>query len=147
MAIKTIKKDITINATAQKVWDVLIKEEYNAQWYECFSPGTKAETDWQTGSKVRFVDPDGNGITGVITANEPAKLLYITYKGFIDKGQEDFDSDMAKTYSGTTEIYTLTESDGKTSLDIEAPMGDEYYEEMSKAWEEALKLIKQLSEQ
>ncbi|RYY34236.1 MAG: SRPBCC domain-containing protein [Sphingobacteriaceae bacterium] len=144
--MKTIKKTIDIKAPAQKVWDVLMKEEYNSQWYECFMPGTKAETDWQPGSKVTFTDPEGSGMLGVITANEPAKLLHITYNGFVNKGQEDVDSEMAKAYSGSTEIYKLSENDGKTTLDIAAAMGDDYYEEMSKAWEEALDMIKQFSE-
>ncbi|RVU01406.1 SRPBCC domain-containing protein [Mucilaginibacter limnophilus] len=147
MEIKTIKKTITIDAPAQKVWDVLMKDEYNIQWYAYFMPGTKAETDWQVGSKVRFTDDSNSGITGIITANEPAKLLHITYNGLVDKGRDDFDSDMAKAYSGSNEIYTLIERDNKTTLDIAADMGDDYYDEMSAAWEEALKKIKQLSEE
>ena len=42
---KTLKKSIAINASKEKVWEVLMNDEYNRQWFSEFSQDTRVETD------------------------------------------------------------------------------------------------------
>ncbi|PSR53445.1 SRPBCC domain-containing protein [Adhaeribacter arboris] len=141
-----IKKNIEINAPANKIWDVLLQDEYNRIWFAEFSPGAFAETTWQEGSKVIFKDESGSGIIGTIVANQIGKLLSIKYNGIVKANVEDYDSEEAQGVKGGREIYRLTENQDATQLDIEVDMGEEMYEMMAGAWDKALQKIKELAE-
>ena len=142
-----IKKSVEINASNDKVWNVLILDEYNREWYSAFSEGTHAETDWKVGSKVVFFDKSKDGMIGKIIENEPGKSLVIEYDGVIMQGLEDYDSEVAKKVKGGQESYILTDVDGATNLAISSDMDPEYYEMMSEQWDVALDKIKTLAEQ
>ena len=142
-----IKKSVEINASSEKVWNVLILDEYNKEWYSAFSEGTHAETDWKVGSKVVFFDKSKDGMIGKIIENEPGKSLVIEYDGVIMQGLEDYDSEVAKKVKGGQESYILTDVDGATNLAISSDMDPEYYEMMSEQWDVALEKIKTLAEQ
>jgi len=142
-----IKKSVEINASSEKVWNVLILDEYNREWYSAFSEGTHAETDWKVGSKVVFFDKSKDGMIGKIIENEPGKSLVIEYDGVIMQGLEDYDSEVAKKVKGGQESYILTDVDGATNLAISSDMDPEYYEMMSEQWDVALEKIKTLAEQ
>ncbi len=146
MEAQIIKKAIMINAPVEKIWDVLLQDQYNRIWYAEFSPGAFAETTWQEGSKVAFKDDSGNGIVGTIVANQFGKLLSIEYHGIVKANQEDYDSEEAQQVKGGREIYRLTENNGATQLEIEVDMGEEMYEMMAGAWDNALQKIKELAE-
>jgi hypothetical protein len=144
--MKKIEKSVSINAPKEKVWDVLLQDEYNRQWFGIFSQGTHAETDWKVGSKVTFVDKDRSGIIGKIVTNDAFKELVIEYTGFIMKDIEDYDSDELKEFVGSHETYKLNESNGTVTLDITSDMSDEYFDTMAAQWDEALLKIKELAE-
>ena len=52
---------------------------------------------------------------------------------------------MAKAMSGTEETYELSDSNGTTKLVISVDMGEDYFDEMSVAWDAALQRISELS--
>ena len=146
MTLQTIKKSIGINAPKEKVWTVLIQEPYNLDWYDEFSPGTRAESDWKPDSRVLFKDSKGNGMVAWIESFIPHSLLSLRYEGGINEGVEDYTSEMAKDMKGGHEIYRLSGVNGKTILSIESDMMEEYFDMMSKAWDLALEKIKAISE-
>ena len=144
--MKTIKKSIEINTPAGQVWDVLFQEKYSKIWYNEFSPGTYAETDWKLGSKVIFKNENGDGMVGKIVANTPNEILSIEFDGMVNKNIEDYESDDAKTTKGTHETYKLSTKGDTTLLNIEADMVEEYFDSMSTMWDNALQKIKELAE-
>ena len=146
MTLQTIKKSIGINAPKEKVWTVLVQEPYNLDWYDEFSPGTRAESDWKPDSRVLFKDSKGNGMVAWIESFIPHSLLTLRYEGGINEGVEDYTSEMAKDMKGGHEIYRLSGENGQTLLSIESDMMEEYFEMMSKAWDLALEKIKAMSE-
>jgi uncharacterized protein YndB with AHSA1/START domain len=143
---KTIKKSIAINASKEKVWEILLKDETTRIWYAEFSEGTHVDTDWNVGSKALFTDNSGDGIIGKIVENKNAELLSLEYQGAIVKGNEDYESDMARSVKGGMEIYNLAEINGVTNLTIACDMDENYFDMMSLAWDRALQKIKALSE-
>ncbi len=143
--MKTIKKSIEISAPREKVWIVLVEDSYNRDWYSLFSAGTFAKTDWIQGHKVVFTDNKNNGMIGKISVKHPYELLTISFDGIVRNGMEDYESDEAKSIKGTEETYRLSDSNGHTRLEVSADMSDEYFDEMSKAWENALQRISELS--
>ncbi|HYO21424.1 MAG TPA: SRPBCC domain-containing protein [Flavisolibacter sp.] len=146
MAMQTIKKEITVNAPKEAVWQVLLNDEFTRQWYEAFSPGSHAETDWRVGSKAVFTDNTGCGLISRVVENKPGEVLAMEFEGAINNGVEDYDSDMAKAMKGGKEIYRLSEETGRTHLSIAADMDENYFEMMSAAWDKALEQLRALAE-
>ena len=144
--MKTIRKSIEIDASKEKIWDVLIQDAYTRDWYAIFSPGSHAITDWKLGSKVTFTDDSGGGIIGRIIILDPCELLSIEYYGVLTDNKEDFESEEAQIFNGAHETYRLTSSSDKTLLNIEVDMSDAMFDMMSKAWDKALLKIKTLAE-
>lgn len=143
--MKTIRKEIEITAPREKVWTVLVEGTYNSDWMSVFSEGTKASTDWIEGHKVTFTDNSNNGLIGRITTKQPYEIIKITYDGEISNGVEDYESEMAKAIKGAEEIYELSDHDGNTRLKVSLDMHEEYFDQMSNAWDKALERISELS--
>jgi len=146
MNLELIEKSITIDAPAEKVWEVLFTQELNKIWFAEFSQGTQAYTDWQVGSKVVFKDDSESGIFGRIIVNKLHEEMVIEYDGMIMNGKEDFDSEDAKSMKGVKETYKLKGDGPQTRLDVTVDMDPEYFEMMSESWDRALDIIRELAE-
>jgi uncharacterized protein YndB with AHSA1/START domain len=143
--MKTIQKTKQINAPKEKVWNVLLEDEYNRIWMAEFMEGSHAKTDWIEGHKVRFLDNDNNGLVGRIITKRPYDAIEMEYDGEVKNGEDDFDSEMAQAMKGSRENYYLSEKNGVTTLKIESDMGDDWYDMMSASWDKALEKIEELS--
>jgi hypothetical protein len=144
MTLKPINKQITIIATAEKVWKVLLSKETYLEWAKVFQEGSDyiAEKNFEKGSKVVFGDGAGNGMVALISINEPNHKIQFTFTGEIKDGVESSIGEM----DGTTETYTLTQDGDGVLLEVETFMGDQWFEMMDKAWDKAMPTIKELSE-
>jgi uncharacterized protein YndB with AHSA1/START domain len=142
---------IEINATREKVWDVLFGKETYPQWTTAFSEGSKVETDWKKGSKALFTDESNRGMVSRIAENVPNEFMSVEHLGMYDNGVEDYESEHVKTWAGAKENYTLTESDGKTTLDIfmemdESEKNRKMIDMFAEMWPKALAKVKELAE-
>jgi uncharacterized protein YndB with AHSA1/START domain len=146
MGTRTITKSIDIDATPERVWDVLLDDATYRQWTAEFMAGSYAETDWQEGSTVRFLDPSGSGLLAHIAASRHPELVDIEYDGLVADGKDDTESDHAREYRGSRETYRLTRTPSGTHLDISADMAEQYYDDMVAAWDRALAKAKALAE-
>ena len=146
MSAKIIQKTIAINATPQRVWEILLNSPYVEQWYAEFGEGLKAETDWSPGSKYRVVDNNGFGMIGKIAENIPGKKLSIEAQGMVKDNKNDFESEDAKKVIGNHETYWLSETAEGTKLDIESACDEEYADMMADMWDKAMAIIKELAE-
>lgn len=142
-----LKKEITIHAPKQKVWNVLLQDKYTRIWYASFMEGSYAISDWKTGSKVSFLDNDANGVFGKIAENKPFEKLSIQYEGIIINKMEDYTSDDAKEWQSASETYLLTEKNDQTSLTVELDVPPKYMKEFDSMWNKALQKIKTLAEE
>lgn len=140
-----------INASREKVWDVLFNAQTYPQWTVVFSEGSRAETDWQKGSKALFVDASNRGMVSRIIENVPNEFMSIEHLGMYDNGQEDYESEEVRKWAGAKENYTLTDHNGSTSLHVFMEMDNseqnkpmiEMFEGM---WPKALAKVKELAE-
>lgn len=146
MKKQTVKKSIQIKAPKERVWEVLLNDQFTRIWYAEFSKGSHAETDWRVGSKAVFKDDSNTGIIGTIVANAPFELLSLEYTGVVTPNGEDYDGDMAKQLKGGLETYRLSEQNDVTQLSIECDMPESMFESMSLAWDNALQTLRKLSE-
>ena len=146
MGTRTITKSIDIDAPPERVWDVLLDDATYRQWTAEFMAGSYAETDWQEGSTVRFLDPSGSGLLAHIAASRHPELVDIEYDGLVADGKDDTESDHAREYRGFRETYQLTRTPSGTHLEISADMAEQYYDDMVAAWDRALAKVKALAE-
>ena len=144
--MKRKKYRIEIDATQQKVWDVLWNDTTYRQWVAPFYEGSYAETDWKEGSDARFLAPNGSGMYSKIIKSDPPNEMHIKHMGVVNDGQVILDSEEAKKWQGAIENYTLKTNGKVTVLEVETDIASEYVEGFDKVWPLALEKIKQLSE-
>ncbi len=145
--MQKINFSVAINATKEKVWEMLWNPDAYRAWTSAFMQGSYAKTDnWKEGSKVLFLDPRGSGMVSMVAANKPNEYMSFKHLGEVHEGIEDISSDKVKAWAGATENYTLTETDGITTLSVDMDTTDEFKEMFEKMWPVALKNVKGLSE-
>jgi uncharacterized protein YndB with AHSA1/START domain len=136
----------TINASREKVWDVLWSLDSYRQWTAVFSPSSDVETSWEKGAKVLFTDGSGSGMVSRIADKIPNEFMSFEHLGEVTNGVEDTTSDKVKAWAGSHENYTLTDVDGKTELLVEIDMAKEYVPMFEKTWPQAMDKIQELAE-
>ena len=137
---------ITINAPKEKVWRAMLEDATYRQWTSAFQEGSYAVTDWNKGSKARFLTPAGDGMVSRIVAHRPNEFLSIKHVGSVKNGIEDTESEEVKGWAGALENYTLGEQDGTSTLSIEMDVTDEYRSYFEETWPKALSRLKPISE-
>ncbi|MGB0176236.1 MAG: SRPBCC family protein [Owenweeksia sp.] len=138
---------ITIEASREKVWDVLLSDETYPIWAAIFMEGSYAKTDWSEGSKVQFLTPDGDGMASRIQKHIPNDTLIIEHLGVVKNGRDIYDSKEAQEWNGTLEIYRVKQQNGRTLLKIEQDILEEYLDYFNDTWPKALEKVKELAEQ
>jgi len=141
--------NINIEAPKEKVWKTLWNDQTYREWTSAFAEGSRAETDWEKGSRVLFTDGKGSGMVSTIIENKPNEFMSIKHLGTIKNGVEDLDSEENKQWAGALENYTLLESGGKTVLHVELSGLDipkEFEDYFLQTWPKALDKLKALSE-
>lgn len=136
-----------INASREKVWEMLWNLDAYRAWTSAFTEGSYAKTDnWKEGSKVLFLDPKGSGMVSMVAANKPNEYMSFKHLGEVKDGVEDTTSDSVKAWAGATENYTLKGDNGTTTLSVDMDITDEYKEMFEKMWPKALEKVKALAE-
>ena len=106
-----IQNTITINATPDKVWEVLTQPEQTKKYMF----GCETVSDWQPGStlvwRMDYEGKDFVAVKGNIRDIQPEKLL--TYTVFDPNSTM---ADIPENYLNVT--YALTSADGQTELTV-----------------------------
>ena len=122
-------------------------EKYYTAWTAPFSEGSRVETDWQEGSRVFFVNENGEGMIAVIDKKQRPELMSFKHLGMRDKdGREDYDSEKVKKWAGAEETYYYILECDSTRIRVEMDIDDEYLDFFNRTWPLALKKIRELSE-
>jgi len=140
-----INQEITIDATADKVWRTLTNETEINTWCKSLHPVSSIQSDWKVGSFVLYLDDFQSGVIGTIT-NRTADTIEVEYKGILNSGYEDFTSEAAQCLHGTGEKYTVITDNGQSKLIIEADVDPMHLEKMNTNWRNALEQIKHIAE-
>lgn len=136
-----------INASREKVWEVLWDIDAYQAWTKAFAEGSTVKTDnWKEGSKIFFLGEKDSGMVSEVAANRPNEFMSFRHLGFIKDGVEDTTSDEVKLWSGSLENYTLKNENGITVLTVDMDISDEYKEMFEKMWPNALSILKDLAE-
>ncbi|SHL97980.1 Activator of Hsp90 ATPase homolog 1-like protein [Chryseobacterium carnipullorum] len=145
--METLSYEIVINASLQRVWDVLWNPETYTEWTQFFGPGCVMKSDWKVGGKTYFLNEQGEGMVSTIdSVDEPNQIIF-KHLGMVDKeGHEDIHSKEVIDWSGSFEKYILIDLDGKTKLHTEVQVEKEWREHMNIGFTKGLEVVKTLAE-
>jgi hypothetical protein len=138
----TLNFSVTINAPKEVVWDKLWSDTSYRQWTSAFAQGSYAESDWQEGSKIRFLTPSGEGMYSIIEKMVPYEQMTFQHLGEIKSGAEE-----PKDWAGARESYDLEEHDGVTELKVYVDSVGEFENYFQDTFPKALQIVRQICEQ
>ena len=137
---------IEISAPREKVWKILWGDKTYPAWTSVLTKGSRAETNWEEGSKVLFVDGKGEGMVSTIAQKIPNEFMSFKHLGMVKNGVEDLNSEQVKDWAGALENYRLKTLDGKTELVVDMDMTEEFKDYFINTWPKALDKVKELAE-
>lgn len=136
-----------IKAPRERVWDILWGDTSYNKWTSAFSEGSRAETDWQEGSKVYFLNGNNEGMVAIIQKKVPNEYMSFKHVGMINKGVEDLESEEVQKWAGATENYTLKNNNGSTELIVDMDIQENYLDYFDETWPKAMDKLKNLAEE
>lgn len=139
--MNNIAFSIEIHAPKEKVWEALWKEENYRHWTSAFAEGSHAQTDWQEGSKVLFLDGNGNGMFSIIEKNIPNMQMTFKHLGEIKNGVET-----TSDWGGAIEDYQLSQVGEYTLLQVGLDMTEAFEQYFKETFPKALHIVKQIAE-
>lgn len=138
---------VSIRAPKTKVWNAMLGPETFKQWTAPFMPGSYYEGSWDKGAKIRFLTPQGEGMTAIIAENRPYELVSIKHMGFVKDFADDTESAEVKSFAPAYENYSLSERNGVTELRVGVDSFPNYDEMFKETWPKALDELKRICEQ
>lgn len=135
-----------IDAPREKVWDALLGAESFKAWTAPFMEGSYYDGSWNKGDRIRFLAPDGSGMSSVIAENRPHEFISIKHLGEVKNGVDDFDSESVRRWAPAFENYTLKDVDGTTEVIVDIDVTPDFEQFMEEKWPIALDKLKSLSE-
>lgn len=132
-----------IAASPSKVWFVLWNEYSYRQWTKAFHPGSYAKSDWQQGSRVHFLTPEGHGMYANIDVLEPQQKMVFHHLGEI-KGFEEQPAN--ESWKDAYETYELLPDGTGTLLKVTVDTEEAYKGAFENMFPTALANLKAMAE-
>lgn len=143
----TLHFDIHIQAPREQVWRHTLYSPGYEDWTSAFCAGSTYQGSWETGSKIRFLDPTGaGGMVSEIAEHRPAEYVSIRHLGFIRDGVEDTSSEAVRAWAPCYENYSFIDEGGGTHMRVALDLFGDYESYMMDTWPKALDRLKQLCE-
>jgi len=145
--METIYFSTQINASPERVWDVMLGKETYGHWAKAFGEGSYYEGNWDEGSDIKFLGEGGGmGMASRIKESRKPEFVSIEHIGIVSGGVVGTESEEAKKWAPAYENYTFVEMDGGTELSVSIDVLSEHKSMFEEMWPEALKLLKELAE-
>jgi hypothetical protein len=144
--MKRLQFSVHVAAPSSVVWETMLGRETYNDWTSAFAEGSTYEGAWGAGDRIRFLAPDGTGVTSVIAESRPQEFVSIKHLGLVEGGIEDTESDAVRAWAPAYENYTFRQLDYATEvvIDIDVTPDSEGY--MTERWPLALGRLKLLCE-
>lgn len=139
--MKILHFSINIHAPREKVWNALWQDDNYRRWTATFHEGSYAESDWDEGSKILFLGPNGDGMFSMIEKKIPNKQMTFKHLGELKNGVEE-----SRNWENARESYFLTGRDGVTELRVELDTVEEFEQYFSETFPKALQAVKSIAE-
>lgn len=140
--MKLLEFYIQINATPEKVWDVLFTQDTYRKWSSAMNEGTYFEGNWEEGSMMKFLDPKNNGMYNQVIKNIPSRELTMKHLGWI------FDGVLSpQGWEDSTVSYFIKPHETGTLLTAQVNSLDEFVDFFNTKYPKNFEKIKELSEE
>ena len=140
--MKLLKFETQINATPEKVWEVLFTQDAYGKWSSAMNAGTYFEGNWEEGSVMKFLDQTNNGMYNLVEKNIPNKELRMKHLGWILEGEL-----APQGWEDSTLSYFLEPNNNGTLLKVEVNSLDEFVEFFNTKYPQNFEKIKNLAEE
>lgn len=141
-----LRFDIDIAAPVARVWDCMFDPIAYRDWTRAFCEGSYYEGSWAQGGRLRFLDPDSNGMEAIVEENRLHERLSLRMVGSLTEGRPTPNSppDQEPIY----ERYEFSAAPGGgTHLAIRVQgWGDDLTGMWQDLWPKALQRLKALAE-
>jgi uncharacterized protein YndB with AHSA1/START domain len=144
--MKTLRFAVAVRAPRETVWDTMLAPETYKRWTAEFTEGSYYEGTFAEGARIRFLAPDGNGITSVVAECRPHEFLSLKHLGYVKDGVEDTDSEAVRSWAPSFENYTFSEAGPSTKVTVDLDVEPAFEEYMTKVWPKALASLRALCE-
>lgn len=138
-----IQFETTINAPREKVWRALWEDAAYREWTSVFAEGSYAESDWQEGSRILFLDGKGSGMYSRIDKIKPNEYMLFRHLGAVKNGEEQ---PADESWKDAFEDYTLQSDNGNTRLTVNLGGTGEMEAYFKDIFPKALEKIKSIAE-
>lgn len=139
----TLEFEIQISASREQIWEALWADANFRHWTQVFAEGSYAVTNnWQQGSEVQFLLPDGRGMYSLIEQHEPLERMCFRHLGSIADGRRE----PFPPPADNRECYSLTDTGTGVRLNARLetePAAEPYF---SERFPEALQRVKARAE-
>lgn len=144
--MKKLTFTIDIHASKEKVWYSLWDDENYENWTSAFCEGSYTVSDWNEGSKIYFMAPDGSGMSSIITIKKPFDMMLFNHYGEIKNFKEMPETEETKSWAGSEERYTLTEKGGITTVTAIVDVTEPHEGYFNTAFPKGLQKLKEIAE-
>jgi hypothetical protein len=144
--MKTLHFSIAIHAPKETVWNAMLDLESYKVWTAEFAKDSYYEGSWEKGEKIKFLSPEGGGLTSVIADNKPLEFISIKHLGYINNGIEDTESPEIKAWAPLFENYTFRTNNGVTEVQVDMDVTPDFEDCMQQSWPKALAKLKTICE-
>ena len=139
--MKLLEFKTQINATPEKVWEVLFTQDAYKKWASALNEGTYYEGNWEEGTTMRFLDADNNGMYNIVEKNIPNRELKMTHLGWIYDGVLT-----PQDWEDSTVSYILEPNENGTLLTGKVNSLDEFVDFFNSKYPQNFEKVKKLSE-
>jgi hypothetical protein len=145
--MKDLHYTIDINASIERVWDVMLSLDTYKKWAKPFSPHPQFEGVWEEGKMITFIDPGLGGTKALLEIVDPFHHIRAKHIAMISyDGSEDVDSSVAQEWIGTIEEYFFIQSGDVTTIDVRMHVHENFVDMFENSWPDALESLKKLCE-
>jgi hypothetical protein len=137
---------VCIKAPREKVWNVLWNDATYRSWTNVFSEGSYAVSDWEQGSWILFLTPEGVGVYSLIDRKIPNEVMSFRHMGILQDVKHVNGDEEMEEWIGAMENYLLREKDGITELMVEMDINEKNRKYFNMTFPKALQKIRSLSE-
>jgi uncharacterized protein YndB with AHSA1/START domain len=144
--MKDLDFNIDVAAPVARVWDCMFDAMAYRDWTSAFAEGSYFEGSWETGRRLRFLDPRGFGMEAVVDENRPHEMLSLRLVGEIKDGRPVADSRLHAEPAHERYVFSAT-PEGGTRLVVHLQSWDDGFTDfLNDTWPKALARLKDLSE-
>lgn len=145
--MKKLEFKIDIAAPQETVWKTMLEPVTYKQWVDVSWPGSDYDGKWEQGETINFGGAGGGGTQAKLREVRPYEFIDAEHIAVINSdGSLDKESDMAKGWIGTKEVYSFKPIKNGTELIVEISTTEPWAKMFSEGWPVALEKLKELSE-